>query len=437
MANPTDNPSDIFRVRLNCHYQAAPTTLDPPLWDSSVSSTQPGNLPHLPVVRVFGATETGQKICAHIHGALLYLYIPYTESLDKGDVARYTSTLHHSIDHALALSYRRNSCDSNPRNTTFVAHISLVKGVPFFGYNIGYRHYLEIYLLNPLHMTRFADLLQQGAVIRGSFYEAHLQFLLQWMCDFNIYGCAFVEVDTIKALFHATLGVKWQGTEDEDVVNGPQSDQVADGHTDGLFSDFKSEDDPLVDTSSIAQLPHSDEGYNSDQDVARAKALTQRQKLQNAGVDGAIGETKLDGDADEIERRAEQFEEETVPKATVAKVEEGQSLKRSAQSSQGPFTRPRLDGDDAEQPPSRHVSFRVVDVKREAPTLARGRVLDDGDTADVPTSSQRVVKRRSAADPFNDLTLSAGERATFFVYGSLLRNLCLISLTKTRQLHRF
>lgn len=241
----------------------------------------------------------------------------------------------------------------------------------------------------------------------------------------------------MQALFHATLGVKWQGTEDEDVVNGPQSDQVADGHTDGLFSDFKSEDDPLVDTSSIAQLPHSDEGYNSDQDVARAKALTQRQKLQNAGVDGAIGETKLDGDADEIERRAEQFEEETVPKATVAKVEEGQSLKRSAQSSQGPFTRPRLDGDDAEQPPSRHVSFRVVDVKREAPTLARGRVLDDGDTADVPTSSQRVVKRRSAADSFNDLTLSAGERATFFVYGSLLRNLCLISLTKTRQLHRF
>ncbi|RYF48454.1 MAG: hypothetical protein EOO38_10070, partial [Cytophagaceae bacterium] len=189
--------AETFRVRLNCldHYQNAPGPLDPPLWGPSRDTpTQRNNLPQVPVIRVFGATETGQKVCMHIHGAFPYLYIPYTESIDKDTVDAYIKTLRHSIDHALALSYRRNPYD-NPRNSTFVAHISPVKGVPFFGYNVGYNYFLKIYLLNPMHMTRFNDLLQQGAILRKVFqpFEAHLQYLLQWMCDFNLYGCAYIE----------------------------------------------------------------------------------------------------------------------------------------------------------------------------------------------------------------------------------------------------
>ncbi|KXL42393.1 hypothetical protein M433DRAFT_358235 [Acidomyces richmondensis BFW] len=190
----------IFRVRLNCvdHYQSPPSSLDPPIWGStSITSTQQSRLPHIPIIRVFGATETGQKVCAHIHGAFPYLYIPYEEDLSKEEREHYIATLRHSIDHALTLSYRRNPYDSNPRNTTYVAHISLVKGVPFFGYHVGYQYFLKIYLLNPQHMTRFADLLQQGAIMKRTFqpYEAHLQYLLQWMCDFNLYGCAYIETD--------------------------------------------------------------------------------------------------------------------------------------------------------------------------------------------------------------------------------------------------
>lgn len=69
-----------FRFRLNCidHYQATPTDLDPPLRRHGPSQRQDG--PSVPVIRVFGATETGQKVCAHIHGALPYLYIEYDGS---------------------------------------------------------------------------------------------------------------------------------------------------------------------------------------------------------------------------------------------------------------------------------------------------------------------------------------------------------------------
>lgn len=81
-----------------------------------------------------------------------------------------------------------------------MGHITLVKGVPFFGYHVGYKFFLKIYLLNPLHMTRFADLLYQGAIMHQIFqpYESHLQYLLQWMCDYNLYGCAYIDCAKVK-----------------------------------------------------------------------------------------------------------------------------------------------------------------------------------------------------------------------------------------------
>jgi DNA polymerase zeta len=75
---------DTFRFRLNNidHYQATPTDLDPVL-RRPAGSGQRQNAPLVPVIRVFGATESGQKVCAHIHGALPYLYLEYGGSLDK------------------------------------------------------------------------------------------------------------------------------------------------------------------------------------------------------------------------------------------------------------------------------------------------------------------------------------------------------------------
>jgi len=80
---------DRFRVRLNCidHYQATPTEFDPQLPRSN-GDTKEKTAPRVPVIRVFGATETGQKVCAHIHGAFPYLYIRYNGSLipDDGEI---------------------------------------------------------------------------------------------------------------------------------------------------------------------------------------------------------------------------------------------------------------------------------------------------------------------------------------------------------------
>lgn len=78
--------------------------------------------------------------------------------------------------------------------------MSLVKGVPFYGFHVGYNIFIKIYLLNPIYMTRLADLLRQGAIMKKIIqpFESHLQYLLQWMCDYNLYGCAYIDCNEVK-----------------------------------------------------------------------------------------------------------------------------------------------------------------------------------------------------------------------------------------------
>lgn len=73
-----------FRVRLNNidWYHAYPTSLDPPFPPISKEESPP----KIPIIRIFGATETGQRVCAHVHGAFPYLYVEYPEkNLVPGD----------------------------------------------------------------------------------------------------------------------------------------------------------------------------------------------------------------------------------------------------------------------------------------------------------------------------------------------------------------
>ncbi|KAE8410893.1 hypothetical protein BDV36DRAFT_306610 [Aspergillus pseudocaelatus] len=187
-----------FQVRLNCvdHYQAAPSEFDPP-FPYRDPSTGKYDRPKVPIIRIFGATETGQKVCVHVHGAFPYLYVPYDGDLSPEEVRHAIRDLHISIDHALALSYRRHAYD---KKAAFVAHITLVKGVPFYGYHVGYRFFFKVYLLSPIYTTRVADLLLQGAILKRPLqpYESHLQYIPQWMCDYSLYGCAYMKCSKVR-----------------------------------------------------------------------------------------------------------------------------------------------------------------------------------------------------------------------------------------------
>lgn len=82
----------------------------------------------------------------------------------------------------------------------YIANISLVKGVPFYGFHVGWKYYAKIYLLNPRYMKRLSLILQSGGVMGTTFqpYEAHIQYLLQFMVDYNLYGCGFIECENVR-----------------------------------------------------------------------------------------------------------------------------------------------------------------------------------------------------------------------------------------------
>jgi len=108
------------------------------------------------------------------------------------------------IDRAMGLSAGR-SIRSRERPPRFVAHISLVKGVPFYGFHVGWKFYCKIYLFNPHMRGRLARILQSGGVLSRVFqpHEAHIQYIPQFMIDFNLNGCGFIECG--KVLFRGEI----------------------------------------------------------------------------------------------------------------------------------------------------------------------------------------------------------------------------------------
>ncbi|KAG0270384.1 DNA polymerase zeta [Actinomortierella ambigua] len=200
--------SSLFKVRIADidHYMAAPGPLD-----LAFCQFLPPKVPvaKVPVLRVFGANEAGQKCCLHIHRAYPYFYVPYEGELDETTLNTFIHTLGLSLNRATTLSYGGDP--NNVRKSQYVAAIIPVKGVPFYGYHVGYANFLKIYLFNPDNETRIVDLMRGGAVMNRSFqpFEAHIPFRLQFCIDFNLYGMGWVEMES--ALFRNDVPHSYEG----------------------------------------------------------------------------------------------------------------------------------------------------------------------------------------------------------------------------------
>ncbi|KAJ7418270.1 DNA polymerase zeta catalytic subunit [Willisornis vidua] len=157
----------------------------------------------VPVVRVFGATPAGnsstetslwgQKTCLHLHGIFPYLYVPYDGFGQHPEY--YLRQVAFSIDRAL------NVALGNPSSTVqHVFKVSLVSGMPFYGYHEKERQFMKIYLYNPAMVKRVCELLQGGAIMNKSYqpHEAHIPYLLQLFIDYNLYGMNLINLAAVK-----------------------------------------------------------------------------------------------------------------------------------------------------------------------------------------------------------------------------------------------
>ncbi|KAM6185186.1 DNA polymerase zeta catalytic subunit [Rhynchocyon petersi] len=147
----------------------------------------------VPVVRIFGATPAGQKTCLHLHGIFPYLYVPYDGYGQQPE--SYLCQMAFSIDRAL------NVALGNPSSTAqHVFKVSLVSGMPFYGYHEKERHFMKIYLYNPAMVKRICELLQSGAIMNKFYqpHEAHIPYLLQLFIDYNLYGMNLINLAAVK-----------------------------------------------------------------------------------------------------------------------------------------------------------------------------------------------------------------------------------------------
>ncbi|WVQ78404.1 hypothetical protein IAT38_000490 [Cryptococcus sp. DSM 104549] len=170
----------------------------------------PGNLPaQVPVIRIFGSTPSAQKVCANIHLCYPYFYVPYpmdsTDPLRPERVVKMCQRFAVSLNHAICLAMRQNPTSTSnaanfgggvdPRHLHVVS-VMLVKGTPFYGYHMGYSYFLKVSLANPARMYIALEQLRKPNVLGREWqpHEAHMNHVLQVMCDFDLYGCGWLDL---------------------------------------------------------------------------------------------------------------------------------------------------------------------------------------------------------------------------------------------------
>ncbi|KAI9260852.1 hypothetical protein EDC94DRAFT_519975 [Helicostylum pulchrum] len=177
-----------IRITNMDHYMAKPTSFDRTYTPFSAKT-----LSKVPIIRIFGSTLAGQKVCLHIHQVFPYFFVPYTipKDYDEQQIQKDIFQFGTSLNEAM------NLVKPNAEKDRHIIAIVLTKGVPFYGYHVGYQSFLKIYITNPYEKQQMIDLLQSEAIMETQFqpYEAHINYELQFLIDHNLYGMDWLHID--------------------------------------------------------------------------------------------------------------------------------------------------------------------------------------------------------------------------------------------------
>lgn len=207
---------DALRFQINNYdtYQTRPSPLD-----------HQKNLSNVPVIRIYGSLgSSGANVVAHVHNYFPYVFIDCLEhDYNVLEDPKHISEVIDLLELALADSYLTRAPGDDdeddeefaadatpvPGSRKYIAAVSLCKACPIYGYQVGYRLFYRISVLLPLYKVRLVTLFHDGKAnfqkamaknapkrfSRPTVYEAHIPFLMQFLADFNLYGCGWIEVD--------------------------------------------------------------------------------------------------------------------------------------------------------------------------------------------------------------------------------------------------
>ncbi|WEJ96806.1 DNA polymerase zeta [Yamadazyma tenuis] len=205
---------DSIRIQVNNYdsYQSLPSCLD----------SLELQVAQVPVIRVYGAlvfihnsVKYGYNALLHIHNVYPYVYVScdyeFVKSLPEITHLGHVTSYLEAFMAASAWQKKKqpeeeDEQQSNELDITqlksgkrrFIAKVSLCKGVPIYGYRVGYRLFYKINFLSPLYKARFTNLFNGKQVDMKQFskskfkfeiYESHIPYLSQFLSDYNLFSC--------------------------------------------------------------------------------------------------------------------------------------------------------------------------------------------------------------------------------------------------------
>lgn len=156
----------------------------------------------VPVIRVYGFLPSGHQVLCHIHGVLPYIFIRYDgrETDSTAVMNQKCAQLHDLLEKKSQLSVTKNKDKIGPKKInfnglSFIANVSVVKAVPFYGFHVGWSLFYKISLLNAGFSNKLSELLREGQILgkKVETYESQLPYLLQFSADFNLFGCSWID----------------------------------------------------------------------------------------------------------------------------------------------------------------------------------------------------------------------------------------------------
>ncbi|XP_013200299.2 DNA polymerase zeta catalytic subunit [Amyelois transitella] len=181
-------PDFSVRITVCDHYLSKPI----PGLDVIYSDFRGSDIKQVPILRVFGPTPDGHKACLHIHGVFPYFYIPCPTANPE---PQFMYQIAASLDKALNIALKQATSAQQ-----HVYKISLVKGLPFYGFHDKDHLYLKVFLYNPGLIKQAVELCSNSAILGQPFqpHESHLNFTLQFFIDFNLFGMSNIDLQTVS-----------------------------------------------------------------------------------------------------------------------------------------------------------------------------------------------------------------------------------------------
>ena len=156
----------------------------------------------VPVIRMFGVTENGNSVCAHVHGFLPYFFVPVPSD---GFLDDHCAAFRDALNRAVRADSRSNRDELQEP----VLAVEICERSSIYGFYFNQKsRFLKITLALPKLVAPARRLVSQIDVrpfgkIDYQVFEGNIEFEVRFMVDMDVVGCNWIELPAGKYRFRS------------------------------------------------------------------------------------------------------------------------------------------------------------------------------------------------------------------------------------------